>query len=829
MIQNLLLTAFRNLKKNAFFSLLNIFGLAIGMAVFMLITQYVKFERSYEDFIPNSNNIYRVSLESYAGNEVTLNSAENYPAVGPAMKKEIPGVVAYARLYNMGYKNNVVITNENARPQPISFKQERFLYADSGFLPMMGYTMVEGDAGNALAEANTCAISAKYARMYFGNEDPVGKTLRLRDDDFNDETAKVTAVFKELPANTHLKFDVLFSYKTLYSRGEWALGRYHQNWRRADMYSFVQLAPGANAKDIEARLPALINKYKPDLRQNHQSEILRLQPLKDIHLHSDLAEEFETNGDANIVFFINLIGIFVLVIAWINYINLSTARAISRAKEVGVRKVIGAVKHQLIIQFLAESALVNFFALVLAFILSIIVLPYFNSISGLALTTAYLFQPWFITLMAGLWVTGSLLSGTYPAWVLSSFKPVTVLKGKLKNSTGGILLRKGLVVTQFMASVALIAGTFIVYSQLHYMLNRDLGMNINQVLVMDRPGNAIGNMNRQNFNRNVYFGVLDAFRNELKKTADIEAVSSSATIPGKQREYKTTIKRYGSNNGDSLLVRLNSMDYDFMNVFKMHLLAGRNFSKEHPKDADTSIIISESASKLLGFKTPQDAIGKTIVIPEFDGAKPVIVGVVNDYHQVSFKKALEPSIFLCDLYDGEYYAMRINTTNLSQTVQHIQNAWTKIFPGNPFNYFFLDDYFNKQYQNEQKFGKLFTSFAVLAIILSCLGLFGLSAFTASQRIREIGIRKVLGASVTNITTMLSADFLKLVAISVIIASPIVWLIMHKWLETFAYRINIGWWIFPVAGTIALLIALLTVSYQAVKAALMNPVKSLKNE
>lgn len=795
----------------------------------MLIVQYVTFERSYEDFLPNRQNIYRVGLQAYRNNSLILNGAENYPAVGPAIKSEVPGVVNYARLYNMGYKNNVIITNENARPAPIAFKQEKFLYADSAFLPMMGYPMLEGDAVTALGGPNTAVISDNYARMYFGNETAIGKTLHMRDDDFNDETVKVTGVFKSLPANTHLKFDVLFSYKTLYNRGEYAQGRYNQNWNRADMYTFVQLQPGIDPATVEARLPAIMGKYKPQLAAAHESEKLFLQPLKDIHLYSELAEEPEVNGNANIVFFISLIGLFVLVIAWINYINLSTARAVSRAKEVGIRKVVGAFRHQLILQFLAEAALVNLCAIVLAFLLSVLSLNYFNSISGLSLTKSYLLQPWFLLIITGLWLLGSLLSGLYPAWVLSSFKPVTVLKGKLKNSSSGILLRKGLVVTQFMASVALIAGTFIVYRQLHFMLSRDMGMNINQVLVMDRPGSAVNGMNRQNFNRTAYFGVLDAFRNELKSTPDIEAVTSAATIPGKQREYKTTIKRYGINSNDSIIARLNSMDYDFMNVFKMKLLAGRTFAKEYPRDPDTSVIISASAAQLLGFKKPQDAIGQTLAIPEFGDAKTVIVGVVNDYHQVSFKKSLEPSIFFCDIYGGEYYALRINTNNLQQTVSRVQAAWTKVFPGNPFSYFFLDDYFNRQYANEQKFGKLFTSFAVLAIILSCLGLFGLSAYTGTQRIKEIGIRKVLGASVLNITTMLSTDFLKLVVIAVVIASPLVWLVMHNWLKTFAYRINISLWIFPAAGFIALLIALLTVSYQAIKAALMNPVKSLKNE
>ena len=804
---------------------MNILGLAIGMTVFLFIAQYVKFELSYENFIPGRDNIYRVSLTSYRNNDLISASAENYPAVGPAMKKDLPEVISYARLYNMGYKNNVVIKNENGRSGPIAFKIRKFLYADSSFLPMMGYEMEKGIARTALAEPMTAVISEKYARMYFGNEDPMGKTLHLHDDDSNDELATITGVFRDIPSNTHLKFDILFSYKTLFARGDKAPGRYDQSWVRADMYTLIQLKPGVNPKILEGKLLQMIDKYKPQLRLRHEKELLGLQPLSSIHLYSDLAEEPETNGNATIVFFINLIGIFVLIIAWINYINLSTARAITRSKEVGVRKVIGAFKPQLIIQFLVESALINLLSLFIAICLLIIFLPYFNSISGHSLNMSSLLKDWFIGLCFILWIIGSLLSGFYPAWVLSSFKPIVVLKGKLKGTATGVLLRKGLVVFQFMASVALIAGTIIVYSQLDYMMTQKLGVNINQILVTDRPGIA-PNDNKE---RNAFNAQIDLFRNELKKHSDIEAASASATIPGFQRQFKTTIKNLASHSNDSIMVRINSMDYDFLKVFKMNLIAGRNFSREYPQDPDTSLIITETTSRLLGYARPQDAIGKILELPEFGGWKPIIVGVVNDYHQVSLRKPLEPFIFLCAPYDGEYYSVRINTSHLAQTIGSIEHTWQKAFPGNPFEYFFLDEYFNRQYSNEQKFEKLFTSFSILAILISCLGLFGLSAYMASQRIREIGIRKVLGASVLNISTMLSKDFLLLVLIAILIASPLGWIIMNNWLQQFAYRITIHWWIFLIAGLISVIIALITVSFQAFRAAVTNPVNSLRTE
>ncbi|HXB34732.1 MAG TPA: ABC transporter permease [Puia sp.] len=825
MLGNYFKTAFRNLLRNKTYSGINMLGLAVGMAIFLLIAQYVRFERSYEDFVPDRADVYRVSIHSWRNNELISASAENYPAVGPAMLHDIPQVQSFARLYNMGYKNNVVITNENAKPDPIAIKQHRFLYADSAFLPMMGYEMIRGNAATALANPFACVISEKMARLYFGDRDPIGQTLHMHDDDFNDELAKVTGVFEEVPANTHLKFDVLFSYKTLYTRRKDANKRYDLNWDRVDMYTFVHLRPGTNPALVESQLPALVTRYKPQLAANHEKEDLQLQPLTSIHLYSDLAEEPEANGSGTAVFFLGLIGIFVLVIAWINFINLATARAIGRAKEVGIYKVVGATRAHLIIRFVAEAAIVNLISLALAVGIVAATLSPFNTISGLFLDVSYLEQPWFLELLAALWVAGTLLSGFYPAWVLSSFKPVSVLKGKFKSSSGGALLRKGLVVGQFVASVALIAGTFIVYRQLSYMMHQDLGMNISQVLILDRPGIA---PNDDTHTKEFRAGI-DLFREELKKAPAIEAVSLPSIIPGMLREWRVTVKRYDADAQDSILVRTNSMDDDFLNVFKMKLIAGRMFSRSFPKDPDTSAILTLSATRLLGYKKPEDAVGKTLVINEWNGFKPVVVGVVNDYHHVSFKKPLEPVLFTCDWYEGEYYAIRMNTEHLPQTIEHVQKAWNAAFPGNPFEYYFLDDYFNRQYSNDQKFGQLFTTFASLAILISCLGLFGLSSYTASQRIKEIGIRKVLGASVTNITAMLSFDFLRLVFFSILIATPLTWLIMYDWLQSYAYRTPIQWWIFVVAGLIALFIALLTVSFQAIKAALSNPVKSLRSE
>jgi putative ABC transport system permease protein len=750
-----------------------------------------------------------------------LASAENFPGVGPALKNEFSEVEDYARLYNLGYKNNVIITNEEATPQPIAFKQRRFLYAEPAFLPLMGYPMLSGDARTALAEPLTAVISEEYARKYFGSADPIGKTLHMQDDDYNNELVKVTGVFKNLPPNTHLKFDILFSYSTLYGRNERAPARYGQSWQRKDMYTFVRLKPGADIASLEARFPAVVDKYNPGLKDQNRRDALGLQPLTAIHLNSDLAEEPETNGDARLVFFMGMIGLFVLFIAWINYVNLATARAVGRAQEVGVRKVAGAMKRQLVGQFMVEAALVNLFSVLFSMLLVVISLPLFNNLSGLPLQFSNLLQPWFLALTAAVWALGSLFSGFYPAWVLSSFRPLTILKGKLQSHRSGVWLRKVLVVAQFSASVLLIIGTITIYRQLNYMLHSDLGVQIDQVLTVERPG--IAQRDRKAFN-----SAIDVFRAELAKSPDIEAVTASGTVPGKKREYKSEIKRLGAPANEAVTVRSNSMDYDFLNVFKMKLLAGRNFSREFTTDPDTAVLITQETARLLGYKNPEEALGQTLSMPEYQW-NPIVVGVINDYHQVSLKKALDPSIFSCSPYYGEFYSMRIRTDHLAKTLEHVRQSWTTAFPGNPFEFFFLDDYFNRQYENERRFGKLSMVLSLLAIFIGCLGLFGLSGYTIVQRTKEIGIRKVLGASVSGITSLLAKDFLRLVLVAIFIASPLAYWAMYTWLQDFAYRIHMPWWVFVLAGTLALLVAFLTVSFQSIRAALANPVKSLRSE
>ena len=647
MIGHVLLRTYRNFLKDKFFASLNIIGLAVGMLVFLLIALYVRFEKSYEDFVPNAAYIYRVDLRAYANNEEVIASAENYPAVGPALLAELPEVISYARLYNMGYKNNVIITNDESE-EPIAIKHRKFLYADSAFLPMMGYRLVHGDAATALAEPNTAIITEHYARLYFGNVSPIGKTLRMEDDDNNNERVTITGVIQHVPKNTHLKFDVLFSYKTLFGRSrpdqpDYGVNRYERSWRRNDMYTFVQVLPGTDVNVLQSKFESIVSKYKPDLKEQNAENILTLKSLPSIHLTSHLSDEPEMNGNDTNVSLLGIIGVFVLIIAWINYINLATAKAMERAKEVGVQKVMGATKFQLSKYFLIEASLMNLISLVVAFSLVGLLLPYFNSLSGLSLSFDHIIQPGFLALAFCVWVVGGVTSGFYPAIVLSSFSPITVLKGKLSKSKGGIVFRRALVVFQFMASVSLVAGTMIVYNQLQYMTEQNLGMNISQVLIVERPG--IGPY------RPGFASSIDVCRNEAKRKSNIESISLSANIPGMPREFSTMVKPFGSADDKLVPLKINAMDYEFMDVFKMNVVAGRAFTESHTEDPDTSVIVTESTARLLGFLTNEDAIGQTLNIPSFEWS-PIIVGIVNDYHQVSLKEPLRPTFFVCNKYDG---------------------------------------------------------------------------------------------------------------------------------------------------------------------------------
>lgn len=826
MTKRYFLSAIRNLWRRKGIALLNVFGLTLGITVFLLITQYVRFETSYDQYYPDKDRIYRIGLEQYQNGELVQASAENYPALGPALLKDFPEVESYARMYNLGAKNNIVVTYEDGLNK-IAFKQKRFLYASETFLDLFGYQMVTGDAHSALLEPFKTVLSESTAKKYFGTSNPVGKYLRMQDDDFNNELYEVTGVVRDVPANSHLKFDILVSYSTLFSRYQGsarARARFDESWQRKDMYTYIKLRNGADAQAMASKLPDLIARSIPDLEAQNREEQMVVQPVTAIHLTSSLNNEPELNGNGRTVSFLGLIALFVLIIAYINYINISTARSVERANEVGVRKVLGANQRQLWTQFLTESFLVNAFALCIA--VGVYAL-FFKSFSRMVTNLAdeqfggfaLWYQGYFVWLLLGLLLGGTLLSGLYPAFVLSQFKPIRILGKSMESGRRGNLLRKGLVLFQFAVCIALIVGTMIVYGQMKFMLNQDLGFNGSQIVVVEQPGVSANFETRMQNIKN--------FKTEIARNTGVSDVMSTLVIPGRKMRWKVNVRRYQDEPEMAHAFNYNLIDAHFIDGFNMQMLAGRNFSEDIATDADTACIITQLASQLLGYQDPDDAIGQTITSDDL-GTSRIIVGVVNDYHQESLRSEVQPTLFLLDDY-AEYYLMRIQAGNLQQTIGYIETEWTKRFPGSPFQYFFLDDYFNAQYQNELRFQKLSFIFAFLAILVACLGLFGLSAFMAQQRVKEISVRKVLGAGVGQLILMLTADFAKIILVANILAWPVIGWLMYQWLQGFSLRIPLHFWYFLVAGFIVMLLGALTVFFHAWRAANSNPAEILAGE
>ncbi len=803
MLPNYLLTTLRSVTTRKGFSLLNIVGLAIGLSASLLILQYVKDELSYDDFHAHRDRIYRVRFDAYRNGQKIFECATAFPRVAPMLKAEFPEVEDATRLY-LRYGGGVV------RHEDVSIKETNLFQAEKNFFTIFSYPLVAGE--NKLDLPNTAIVEEEVARKYFGNESPIGKRIRYE----NNEEYEITGVMRS-PENSHLKFSFLFSYPTLITLwGE----DFNNAWGWYDFYNYVLLKPGSDYQALEAKLPAFVDKYGSNANSNTKaSEGTRfvLQPLEDIHLYSDLIQEARVNGNGRSVYFLMIIAFFILVIAWVNYVNLATARAVERAKEVGVRKSVGAHKMQLIYQFISEACLVNLCAALLGIILVDAAIPAFNLMADKHLThTIFLDSNLWISLFI-LFVAGSLMSGLYPAFILSGYQPATVLKGTMKSSREGMLLRKGLVVTQFVASVALIAGTLIVYNQLKFMENRELGIDIDQTLVINAPGVV-------DFD-SLYGNYLEVYRNAVAAHPDVSAFTASSEVPGNLIYWATSAQRLGDDGSQSNQMYIMGIDHHFFNTFGNKLLAGRGYSNEFTGDS-SSVVLNKKAVDIFNLGNPDNAIGQQIRI---GGDTLRIVGVVDNYHQEGLKQDFRPTAFILQQNSRSYFSVKMNTQRLDQTMAFLKEEYQRIFPNNPFDYFFLDTFFNRQYKNDRQFGSVFAFFALLAIFVASLGLFGLASFTAAQRTKEIGIRKVLGSSVPHIFLLLSRDFLKLVLLANVIAVPVVWFIMQKWLDTFAFRIDIDVWVFVVAAAITVFIAFATVSYQSAKAAFTNPVTSLRYE
>ena len=799
MLKNYLLTTFRNIARRKGFSILNVFGLSIGLAASLLILQYVKDELSFDDFHSKAGRIFRVEFDAYREGKQIFKCATAFPKVAPTMKATFPEIEDATRLY-LRYGGGVV------RYEDISIKEDNLFQAEQNFFTIFDYPLLDGSA--KLDQPNTAIVEEATARKYFGEQSPIGKRIRFGDN----EEYEITGVLRS-PENSHLKFTFLFSYPTLVTLwGE----SFENAWGWYDFYNYILLKPGTSPSALEAKLPPYIEKNGTREGESERTRFV-LQPLADIHLYSDLIQEARVNGNGRTVYFLLIIAFFILVIAWVNYINLSTARAIERAKEVGVRKAIGAAKRQLVGQFLSEALMINFFAALVGLLLVAIAIPLFNEVAGKHLTFSIFSDPNLWLALGALFLLGTLLSGVYPAFVLSSFQPVKVLKGSLKGTRDGLFLRKALVTIQFVFSVALITGTIIVYRQLQFMTKQDLGIDIEQTVVINGPGYLQAD--------SLYTTYLNGFRNAVNNQSIIKNFTVTTEVPGNLIFWTTGALRMGDDVTKRNQMYILGVDNNFFQTFGNKFLSGRPYSPEFTGDS-SSVILNRKAVEMFNLTSPDHAIGQRIAI---GGDTLNIVGVVENYHQEGLRQDFRPTAFRLVQSARSYFCVKVNSNDLDDALTLLKSQYATIFPNNPFDYFFLDSFFNRQYQNERQFGSVFSFFSLLAIFVASLGLFGLASFTAAQRTKEIGIRKVLGSSVPNIFLLLSKDFIKLVIIANVIAVPLVWFVMEKWLNTFAFRIDMSLWFFAVAGVITIFVALFTVSYQSINAAVANPVKSLRYE
>lgn len=815
MLINYFKTAFRNLLKNKFYSSLNIVGLAFALGTFLLILLYVLDELSYDKYNSGANRIYRINNElKYGDNDIDLAVAA--APMGPAVAREFPQVKQYTRIHPYG-SFRVKKGNGN-------LLEERVAYADSTLFSLFTLPMLAGDSRTALTEPRSLVITQSIAEKYFSTKaehsygDVIGKTLTINDT----VNYKITGVIKDIPAQSHFHFDFFLSMaEDNFSRtSDWLSSQYFNTYILLDKKADLQkLEAGLNQMMERYSAPQLLsglNLSMDKLKRSGGFIRASLTPLTSIHLHSNKIGDLSANSDAQFVYIFSAIALFILIIACVNFMNLSTARSSNRSKEVGIRKVLGSLRKNLIVQFLTESFLLSFVSLILSLVIACLLLPYFNELAGKTIATDALFRPSMILPLIVLIFIVGLLAGSYPAFFLSSFQPVSVLKGKLAEGFKKSWLRNALVVFQFVISIVLIIGTLVIFNQLNYIRTKNIGFNRHQVLVLQQT--------------DVLEDKTAAFKNDLLQISGVENVTMTGYLP--TNFYRGTSTLFNSPTMDlktALHAQVWSIDENYIPTLGIQFLQGRNFSAAMPTDS-MGIIVNEAAAKFLATK---DILSKklykvTTNEPPFRVAECHIIGVMKNFNFSSLRDVIAPLILTLREDKGNI-SVRINSSNIPSTLAQIKNKWTAIAPGEPFRYSFMDEQFDNLYATEQKTGQIFVTFAIIAIVIACLGLFGLITYAAEQRTKEIGIRKVLGANVNTILVMISKEFLKLVFISIIIATPIAWWAMNKWLENYAYRIHVNGWVFLIAAFLSILIAVITVSFQAIKAALANPVKSLRAE
>jgi putative ABC transport system permease protein len=807
MFKNYFKTTWRSLRKNKTFTILNITGLSIGIACSLLIALYVQDELNYDRFNIQADRIYRIDEQVKFG-DFSYNGAEVPAIMGPAFIKKFKEIEQYTRFKN---SPGIVI-----RKGDENIREDRVLYADSSIFDVFTLDMIAGDKKTALKEPHSLVITESIAKKYFGSIDILGKTI-LVDGNTN---YKITGIIKDISRQSHFTCDLFMPICELdYSRSD--------TWLTYNFQTYLILKQSTNIRDFEKKMNGAMEQFltpqfktelntsEDDFRKAGNYIRCSLMPLLDIHLYSHLADELGINGSIQDVYIFSAIAIFILLIACINFMNLSTACSANRAKEVGVRKVLGGLKNNLIAQFLIESLVACFLSFVIAMVIAALLLPLFNQLAGKQINASILLSPSILLGILLLLILVSLISGSYPAFFLSSFQPIKILKGNLSMGFKGSVLRNTLVVLQFTISVILMIGTLVIYNQLQYIRNKDLGFNKEQVLILQNTS-ALDNNTK-------------AFTNELLQMPGVKNITSSGFLPvtgARTSQGFLTVPPFDGKN--FTLMQAWPVDERYLPTFQIQVKSGRNFSALYPTDS-SAVIINETAAKLF---VGMDPVNKKIYqIDDLSTGKLVaynIIAVIKDFNFNSLRDQVAPLVLKLQPNNGGM-ALRISTRDIPGLLNGIKAKWKSMASSQPFSYTFLDEEFNKQYSLDQRMGKIFLLFSILAILIACLGLFGLVTFAAEQRIKEIGIRKVLGAEIRDIFTMLSKDFVRLLLLSICIASPIAWWVMNKWLQDFAYRTNIGWWMFVAVGGISLLIALVTISFQAIKAAVANPVKSLRSD
>jgi putative ABC transport system permease protein len=800
MFKNYLKIALRNLSKYRIYSLINIAGLSIGIACCLLILMHITDEASYDKYHKNAERIYRVTYE-IDNHGKTTSTAQTPAPLGPALLKEYPDIKDYVRFFRSDVSLN--------RGEKRFF--ETLYFADESIFDIFTFPLLRGNLDTALEEPNSIVLTEESAEKYFGDEDPINKILTVN----SNRDFIVTGVLKNIPRNSHFHFDFLVPIEAYFQINP---GR-REDWGYIYYYNYLLVRKGFSPADFERKLPAFVMKYIGgnfrDLFGENIDQVpslykFHLQPLLEIHLHSHLEDEMEPNGNITYVYIFSTIALFILFIACINFMNLSTGRASSRAKEVGIRKVVGARRAELIKQFLGESLLLSFISLLLAVVLVELFLPVFNSLSGKELSISFFGNGTFFVAFLGIFIAVGILSGSYPAFLLSAFIPVDVLKGRVTAKVSTALIKKGLVVFQFAISIILVVGTVIIHNQMFFVQNKNLGFDKEHLVV-------VADQNRRVVLR------YESFKNELLKNPNIIATSGSSGLPVNVFS-KQTARPMGAGFDEAILMPVIAVNYDFIDTYGLELVSGRKFSKEFKTDSREALIINEAAAEKFGWEDP---IGQMMDI--IGGRKGRIIGVLKNFHISSLHERIEPLVLYIQPYFCRYYSIRIRSEDIPHTLAFIEKTWRDFAPARPFEYSFLEDDLDQLYRAEMRLGKISFYFTILAIFIACLGLFGLSSFTAEQRTKEIGIRKVLGASIGNIVFMLSKEFTKWVLVANIIAWPIAYYVMSRWLQIFAYRTSISVWIFIFSAALALFIAFFTTSFQVVKAAVVNPAESLKYE